>query len=156
MCRRMARSGLFYTRFMDDILVLAQTRWRLRKAVKAVNEVLGSLRMEKHPEPTAAYCWKQAKLANSLHSMLPYWVDQLLSVRVPVPDMPLKVVRGPSVVHLSHKLTYPAVVPSAFVPVQKRCNPKGSPVGSMSMACRIDPSVRSVKSSAIFVPSGST
>ncbi len=43
----MARSGLFYIRFMDDILVLASTRWRLRKAVKAVNEVLGSLRMEK-------------------------------------------------------------------------------------------------------------
>ncbi len=42
----MARSGLFYNRFMDDILALASTRWRLRKAVKAVNEVLGSLRME--------------------------------------------------------------------------------------------------------------
>jgi hypothetical protein len=42
----MARSGLFYIRFMDDILVLAPTRWRLRKAVKAVNEVLGSLRMK--------------------------------------------------------------------------------------------------------------
>ncbi len=27
-CQRMARSGLFYTRFIDDILVLAQTRWR--------------------------------------------------------------------------------------------------------------------------------
>ncbi len=39
----MERSGLFYVRFMDDILVLAPTRWRLRKAVKAVNEVLGSL-----------------------------------------------------------------------------------------------------------------
>ena len=48
----MARSGLFYLRFMDDILVLAPTRWKLRKAVKAVNEVLGSLRMEKHPDKT--------------------------------------------------------------------------------------------------------
>ena len=43
----MARSGLFYIRFMDDILVLASTRWGLRKAVKAVNEVRGSLRVEK-------------------------------------------------------------------------------------------------------------
>ncbi len=40
-CQRMARSGLFYIRFMDDILVLASTRWRLRKAVNEVNEVLG-------------------------------------------------------------------------------------------------------------------
>ncbi len=49
---RMERSGLFYVRFMDDILVLAPTRWRLRKAVKAVNEVLGSLCLLKHPDKT--------------------------------------------------------------------------------------------------------
>ncbi len=45
----MARSGQFYMRFMDDILVLAPTRWRLRKAV---NEVLGSLCLLKHPDQT--------------------------------------------------------------------------------------------------------
>jgi len=28
------------------------TRWRLRKAVKAVNEMLGALRLEKHPDKT--------------------------------------------------------------------------------------------------------
>ncbi len=41
--QRMERSGLFYVRFMDDILVLAPTRWRLRKAVKGVNQVLAAL-----------------------------------------------------------------------------------------------------------------
>ena len=46
----MPRSGLFYLGFMDDILVLSPTRWRLRKAVKAVNEVLGSLCLLKHPD----------------------------------------------------------------------------------------------------------
>jgi hypothetical protein len=45
--QRMERSGLFYVRFMDDILVLAPTRWRLRKAV---NQVLGSLCLLKHPD----------------------------------------------------------------------------------------------------------
>jgi hypothetical protein len=49
---RIEKSGLFYVRFMDDILVLSPTRWKLRKTVKAVNEVLGSLRMEKHPDKT--------------------------------------------------------------------------------------------------------
>ena len=49
---RMEKSSLFYVRFMDDILVLAPTRWKLRRAVRVVNEVLGSLRMEKHPEKT--------------------------------------------------------------------------------------------------------
>ncbi len=43
---RMERTRLFYVRFMDDILVLAPTRWTLRRAVKAVNEVQGSLRLE--------------------------------------------------------------------------------------------------------------
>ncbi len=42
----MARSGQFYVRFMDDILVLAPTRWRLRKAV---NEIPGSLGLLKAP-----------------------------------------------------------------------------------------------------------
>jgi hypothetical protein len=32
-----AKLRLFYVRFMDDILILAPTRWRLRGAVKVVN-----------------------------------------------------------------------------------------------------------------------
>jgi len=48
----MERTGLFYVRDMDDILVLSPTRLRLRKAVKAVNLGLGSLRLEKHPDKT--------------------------------------------------------------------------------------------------------
>jgi RNA-directed DNA polymerase len=46
------KRGLFYIRFMDDILVLAPTRWKLRKAVKIVNQVLASLCLEKHPDKT--------------------------------------------------------------------------------------------------------
>ena len=37
---------------MDDILVLAPTRWKLRRAVRVVNQVLSSLRLEKHPDKT--------------------------------------------------------------------------------------------------------
>ena len=50
--QRMSRLGLFYVRFMDDILVLAPTRWKLRKAVAAVNRGLGALGLEKHPDKT--------------------------------------------------------------------------------------------------------
>jgi hypothetical protein len=50
--RGMERLGLFYVRFMDDILVQAPTRWRLRRAVKAVTRMLGALRLEKHPDKT--------------------------------------------------------------------------------------------------------
>ncbi len=34
--------GLYFCRFMDDVLVLTPTRWKLRKAVKVVNQVLAS------------------------------------------------------------------------------------------------------------------
>lgn len=50
--RQMERSGLFYVRFMDDILVLAPTRSKLRGAVKTVNAMLTSLRLERHPDKT--------------------------------------------------------------------------------------------------------
>ena len=48
----MERLGLFYVRFMDDVLILAPTRWRLRTAVRVVNQVLGTLGLEKHPDKT--------------------------------------------------------------------------------------------------------
>jgi hypothetical protein len=48
----MSASGFFYVRFMDDILVLAPTRWKLRRAVGRVNQILGALRLEKHPDKT--------------------------------------------------------------------------------------------------------
>ncbi len=50
--QRMERGGLFYVRFMDDVLVLSPTRWKSRLAVRAVNRVLGALRLEKHPDKT--------------------------------------------------------------------------------------------------------
>ncbi len=37
---------------MDDIPVLSTTRWKLRTAVKAMNHVLGSPNLEKHPDKT--------------------------------------------------------------------------------------------------------
>ena len=43
---------LFYIRFMDDILILSPSRWQLRRAVKLVNQTLGSLSLEKHPDKT--------------------------------------------------------------------------------------------------------
>jgi retron-type reverse transcriptase len=47
-----AELPLFYVRFMDDILMLAPTRWQLRRAVKVVNQILGTLSLEKHPDKT--------------------------------------------------------------------------------------------------------
>ena len=40
---RLEVTGLFSVRFMDDILVLTTTRWKLRRAVRVLNHVLASL-----------------------------------------------------------------------------------------------------------------
>ena len=45
-------SGLFYVRFMDDIIVLAPTRWKLRRVVKTLHRELHALQLEKHPDKT--------------------------------------------------------------------------------------------------------
>ncbi|MBI1875496.1 MAG: hypothetical protein HYS05_16630 [Acidobacteria bacterium] len=37
---------------MDDILMLAPTRWHVRRAVKVVNQTLQALGLEKHPDKT--------------------------------------------------------------------------------------------------------
>lgn len=46
------QTGLFYVRFMDDWLVLAPTRWKLRKAIRLVNQILAELKVEQHPDKT--------------------------------------------------------------------------------------------------------
>ena len=49
---RLEATGLFFVRFMDDILVLAPTRWKLRRAVRIVNQALAELGLAKHPDKT--------------------------------------------------------------------------------------------------------
>jgi hypothetical protein len=49
---KMAEMGCFYVRYMDDWVILAPTRWKLRQAIKAVNLVMANLLVEKHPDKT--------------------------------------------------------------------------------------------------------
>jgi hypothetical protein len=44
--------GLFYVRYMDDWVILAPTRWKLRGAVKAVQELMGELKLVLHRDKT--------------------------------------------------------------------------------------------------------
>ena len=49
--RRLEATGLSYARFMDNWVILAPTRWSLRRALVTVNETL-ELRVEQHPDKT--------------------------------------------------------------------------------------------------------
>jgi len=50
--REMERLDLKYFRYMDDILILAPTRWKLRKAIRVLNRIFNELKLEKHPDKT--------------------------------------------------------------------------------------------------------
>ena len=49
---RLAALRLFYTRFMDDWVILAPTRHKLRKAIKLVNQTLTGRKVDKHSDKT--------------------------------------------------------------------------------------------------------
>lgn len=50
--KRMEATGLLYVRFMDDWVVLAPSRWKLRRAIAVVNQTLAELRVRQHPDKT--------------------------------------------------------------------------------------------------------
>lgn len=47
-----AETDLFHARFMDDWLIIAPNRWKLKKTVCLVNQILNTLKEEKHPDKT--------------------------------------------------------------------------------------------------------
>lgn len=65
----MTNTGLFYARFMDDWVVLAPTRPPLRVAIKQANQVLESLKVEKHPD----------KILDEWPAGLSLWVIDLIA-----------------------------------------------------------------------------
>ena len=48
----MGKLPVVYRRFMDDWIVLAKSRWTLRKAIKICNQILSRLKVNKHPDKT--------------------------------------------------------------------------------------------------------
>jgi RNA-directed DNA polymerase len=50
--QRLEETSLFYVRYMDDVLVLAPTRWKLRHAIRVLNQTFAALGLEKHPDKT--------------------------------------------------------------------------------------------------------
>jgi len=49
---RSPREGVFYVRYMDDILLLAQTRWKLRRAIRTLRSRIADLSLDLHPDKT--------------------------------------------------------------------------------------------------------
>jgi len=49
---QLARLDVWYRRDMDDLLVMASTRWRLRRAIRLVKQGLAALGLEPHPDKT--------------------------------------------------------------------------------------------------------
>jgi len=43
---------LYYSRYMDDIVILTKTRWQNSRVVKRLNQVFNSLKVKQHPDKT--------------------------------------------------------------------------------------------------------
>ncbi|UIP27779.1 reverse transcriptase/maturase family protein [Photobacterium sp. TLY01] len=50
--RAMSTKAVFYRRYMDDIIILVQSRWQLRRAVRCVNTFFERLKLKAHPDQT--------------------------------------------------------------------------------------------------------
>ena len=50
--REMEKLDVRYFRYMDDILILASTLWKLKKAIRVLNQTFNELKLEKHPDKT--------------------------------------------------------------------------------------------------------
>ena len=51
--QKMEKPDVKYFRYMDDILILATTRWKLKKAIRVLNQTFDELKLEKHPDKTS-------------------------------------------------------------------------------------------------------
>ncbi len=49
---QMRQKGLFYVRYMDDILIFSKTRWQNRRVVKQLNQTFNELKIKQHPDKT--------------------------------------------------------------------------------------------------------
>ena len=49
---QMTQESVSYVRYMDDILVMATTRWKLKQAIRQVKEGLAQLGLTTHPDKT--------------------------------------------------------------------------------------------------------
>lgn len=50
--KEMESKPIYYRRYMDDIIVLSPSRWKLRKAIKTVNHHFEKLKLKQHPDKT--------------------------------------------------------------------------------------------------------
>jgi RNA-directed DNA polymerase len=51
--REMEKMDVKYFRYMDDVLILAPTRWKLKRAIQVLSQTFNELKLEKHPEKTS-------------------------------------------------------------------------------------------------------
>ncbi len=49
---RLERLPVFAVRYMDDVLILAPSRWKLRRALAVLNQTFAELGLKKHPDKT--------------------------------------------------------------------------------------------------------
>lgn len=50
--QRLDELDVKYFRYMDDVLILSSSRWKLKKAIRVLNQTFNELKLEMHPDKT--------------------------------------------------------------------------------------------------------
>jgi hypothetical protein len=50
--KEMESRPVFYRRYMDDLIVLSTSKWKLRKAIRVINQHFEKLKLKQHPDKT--------------------------------------------------------------------------------------------------------
>jgi hypothetical protein len=85
------------SKIQDDWVFLAPTRWKLRRAIASVNQILASLKLKQHPDKTfigyinkgfdfSGYHFSRAGLAPAQKTVVSFFEDRLGGTG----DIPLK------------------------------------------------------------------
>ncbi|MNG54839.1 Group II intron-encoded protein LtrA [compost metagenome] len=68
--KKNGKPGIYYARYMDDVVILAHTRWQLRKQVRALNQFFNEAGFCQHPDKTfigrtaRGYDWMGAQMSD--------------------------------------------------------------------------------------------
>lgn len=76
----MQKLNVFYARFMDDWIIIAPTKWKLRKAINLTNQLLVKLKLKQHPDKT--YIGKASKGVDFLGFHITPYITEIAALSI--------------------------------------------------------------------------
>jgi len=119
--------NLYYSRYMDDFLIITTTRWHLRKAIKKLNQFFNQFSFVQHPDKTVigkidnGFDWMGFQFSRQgIVAIAPRSMDKLIIklAQLYEQNLPLRAIeRALTYFHLPHRALASEVALSYFSPI---------------------------------------